>query len=405
MVTSNKVNLQEMNLQKILKVIVEERIVSRADIAKKTNITPATVSTLVQILIDRKIAKMGNFASSTGGRRAVSIEIDNGSLYCLGVTVKKRMVTSAIVSLAGDVIARQENLYPVPSTTEKILGTLVSSIDALLEIAEQKKLKIIGIGVGVHGVVDYQNGISVFAPAFQWKNIHIKKLLEEKYSYPILVDNDVRVMVLAEKYLGKYRQLENFIFLSLDSGVGGGILINGKVLRGVSSAAGEIGHIRVQEQGYKCVCGNYGCLETVASEVGLVRCALDEIKLGYPTLITEYIENDDLSNVNFEVIYRAALANDALALRILQKMGDYVGNALADIVNMFNPEMIIIGGKISLAWDLFKDEIRKTVISQSMTECNEDVLIVKSSFDGAAGEIGAAALVISDLFEKSLFND
>ncbi|NCD07095.1 MAG: ROK family protein [Spirochaetia bacterium] len=392
--------IQMQNRRNILKKVWEERSISRAQIAKDLNITPATVSSNVAELEKLNFIRLGQEGESSGGRKPKMLEINESSLLSIGITVKKFEVVSVIVNLTGNAKITRTDKYPLPITKENIFNTIIYSIKELKKNINGNYQRILGIGVGFHGVVDYKSGISIFAPAFNWRYINIKALLENEFKIPVFVDNDARVMVLAEKWFGKYRNLNNLIFLSLDSGVGGGILIDGKIFRGVNSAAGEIGHIRVKENGVKCLCGNYGCLETVASTRALIQEIITQIQLGYPTIITSMVENGDLNKINYSIIDKAAKENDELTIKVLNTIGIYVGTALADIINVFNPEAIIIGGELSKSWDYISNQISDTVKKQSMTECCKDVKILKSSFEGSKGEIGAAALVLNKILEE-----
>ena len=392
--------IQKQNRRKILKKVWEEKSISRAELAKNLKITPATVSSNVAELERMNFIRLGMEGESSGGRKPKMLEINESSLLCIGITVKKDEVVSAIVNLTGIQKLTRTDRYPLPINKENIFATIIKSIKELVTKVNGNNQRILGIGVGFHGVVDYKSGISIYAPAFDWRFVNIKALLENEFKIPVIVDNDARVMVLAEKWFGKYRSLKNLIFLSLDSGVGGGILIDGKIFRGSNSASGEIGHIRVKDNGVKCLCGNYGCLETIASSKALTQEIISQIHLGYPTMITSMVENGDLNNINYFIIDKAARLNDDLAIKSFNKIGIYVGTALADIVNVFNPEAIIIGGKLSSSWQFMEKQINETVNKQSMTECCKGIKILKSSFEGSKGEIGAAALVLNKILEE-----
>ena len=396
---SPKLGIKKNNRKRILRLIWERGSISRADTAKKLVLTPATVSSNVAELVKQKFVRMERTGDSSGGRKPIILEIDDSTLFCIGVCVKKTEVVTALVGLKGSVSLKNRISYPMPLADETILKTITDSIKNILDNIDLQKIKILGIGIGMHGIVDFEKGVSIFAPAFNWHGINIKKLMTDTFHFPVIVDNDVRVMVLAELWFGKWRNLKNFIFLSLGSGVGGGILLNGKVFRGNHFAAGEFGHIRVNEHGSRCICGNYGCLDTVASEKGLIDDVIERIHLGYSTIITDSISDGNLEHLTFDTILEAADKNDALAIAAFRKLGMYVGTALAGIVNIFNPEAVIIGGSISQAWNYIEIPILESVSKQSMKECNQGVHILRSSFNKPSGEIGAATLIIDSLFQ------
>ena len=367
--------------------------------AKQLNITPATVSSNVAELEKMNFVRLGTEGESSGGRKPIMVVINETSLLCIGITVKKSEIVSALVNLKGQVILKRVEKYELPLNKENIFETMINSIKALRNTLNGNNQRLLGIGVGFHGVVDYKSGISIYAPAFNWRYVNIKALLENEFKTSVFVDNDARVMVLAEKWFGKYRSVKNLIYVSLDSGVGGGILIDGKIFRGSNSAAGEIGHIRVKENGSKCLCGNYGCLDTVATTKALVKDIINQINLGYKTKITSMVDNN-LEDISFEVIKKAADEKDEVSIQAFKMIGIYVGTALADIVNIFNPELIVIGGKLSSAWQYMESPILETVKKQSMDACYKGLNILPSSFIGGKGELGAAALVLNKILEE-----
>lgn len=392
---------KDSNLRRILKKVSEQQTSTRAELAKQLGISPATMSAHVELLIELGYLRFGSEGRSSGGRKPVTLEINPNSILVVGVSVLKHDAVASLVNLQGDIIGRHHQVYKLPITEDVILDAVFTCIKHVMEYAPNPA-DVAGIGVGMHGVVNYSNGTLIHSPAHGWRNVAVKEIIQNEYHLPVFVDNDMRVNILAEKWFGKYRTLKTYLYLGLDEGIGGGIIINGMIYRGDTQAAGEVGHIRVKENGALCICGNYGCLETLASIQSILDSALTKIRLGYSSFLLEKIGGKSLDNITFEMLVDAAKDNDPLCLEVFREVGMYVGIALAGVLNFFNPEAVIIGGRVTDAWRYLKTPIRETVKRQSMPECAASVQILKASFPGMSGDLGAAALYIDHLFEEKI---
>lgn len=395
--TGDKHLIREINKSLILKIIRENGPLSRADIAKILGLNPATVSSNIKILLNDGLIKEHGIGESSGGRKPIMLTINKASFNCIGVNVQKDRVITAAVNLEGQLISRVEVDFEGVVSQENIINAIFDSIHRAKENSGIDEDSYFGMGVGMHGIVNYKQGVSVHAPAFSWYNIDIKGLLEEHFHIPVVVDNDVRVMALAEKWFGIAQDVENFVFVNVGSGIGSGIMINGELYRGAGFAAGEVGHIRAVENGSKCVCGKFGCLDTVATEKSLVKTVASSIQIGYKTCIADLVSND-LQKIDTGIIYQAAMRGDELAVNSLAQVGRYLGVAVADIVNILNPEMVIIGGSVSLAEDFLFKPLIDTANMLSMDDCIKDVQIVPSLLKENCGVLGAATMAIQSVF-------
>ena len=340
--TGDKFLIRKINKALIMKIIREKGPVSRADIARILGLNPATVSGNIKLLIRDGLIKELGTGTSSGGRKPVLLGLNETAFNCIGVDVQKDKVVTAVVTLDGRIKSRSERLFEEPICQKSIVTTIVEAIHDVKQNSGIKNDCFFGIGVGMHGIVNHENGISVYAPAFSWRNINMKDIIEDAFDLPVAMDNDARVMTLGEKWFGVAKGADNFVFIHAGTGIGSGVIIGGELYRGRGGAAGEVGHIRVVENGVKCVCGKFGCLDTVATEKSLIKSITSGIQLGYNTFITELV--DDLSKINIEIIYKAAKKGDELAIKSLEQVGRYLGIAIADIINILNPEMVVIGG-------------------------------------------------------------
>ncbi len=387
--------IKEINTNSILKVVLEKGIISRAEIAKILNLTPATVSSNINDLIRDGVVHEVGIGSSNGGRKPVLIELNADGMLFVGVDIHKDGVEAAIVNLAGNILARAERQFS--DHNNEFENDVVDCIRNVRELLPNKKLD--GIGIGMHGIVDTKQSISVYAPAMSRRNLALKDYIENKESLPVFIDNDANAMAVGESWFGRAKGVRNYVFLNVGRGIGSGIFINGELFHGNRYAAGEIGHIRVVESGVKCVCGKYGCLDTVATEYSVIKDVIGSIHTGVLSSVTE-LSHGDLSTINLNMLKQAAQMGDKCVLEALNKMGRYIGVALSYVINMMNPGMIVFGGSMSVLGEYIMEPIKSTAANLSMKECADGVQIVISSLQDNAGVIGAASLGMQNLFRS-----
>ena len=387
--------IKALNTNSIFKVVLEKGAISRAEIAKILNLTPATVSSNINDLIQDGVIHEVGIGASNGGRKPVLIDLNANGMFFVGVDIHKDGVEAAIVNLAGDILARAERQFNYQNN--EFEEDVIACIRNVRELVPNKKLD--GIGVGMHGIVDTKQSISVYAPAMSRRNLALKDYIEKKENLPVFIDNDANAMAVGESWFGRAKGIENYVFLNVGRGIGAGIFINGKMFRGNSYAAGEIGHIRVVESGVKCVCGKYGCLDTVATEYSVIKDVIASIHTGVFSSVTE-LSHGDLSTINLNTLKQAAQMGDRCVIEALNKMGRYIGVALSYVINMMNPGMIVFGGSMSVLGDYIIEPLKSTAVNLSMKECVDEIQIVVSSLRDNAGVIGAASLGMQNLFRN-----
>ena len=394
--TADKTFIRQINLSLILKAIRDAAPISRADIAKKLKLNPATVSANVRLLLEDDLVREVGSGTSSGGRKPIMLEINEKAMYSIGLDVQKDKVVAAVVDLDGTILARSEMVFKTHFFFFFLLSTIIAAVKHVLAEKEQDHIGYLGLGVAMHGIVHHKTGVSVYAPAFSWHDVPIKEILSKKFRLPVKVDNDARAMALGEKWFGAAGDAEDFVFLNVGSGIGSGIFIGGNLIRGFGGAAGEIGHIKVIDRGKKCVCGKFGCLDTVGTENSIIEEIVSETQKGVSSSLAAAVK--DNSKISIREIVEAASQGDALTLQLLKKEGFYLGVAVSDILNILNPELVIIGGEMALAKEFFFDTLLETAKTHSMEACLKGVKIIPSTFDENSGVIGAAAMVIQSIF-------
>lgn len=269
---------------------------------------------------------------------------------------------------------------------EQLINALAKSSKSLLADNNLSLKNISGLGIGLPGPINYAKGIVNFLPNIpNWKNTPLKKILQQKLRIPVFIDNDVNLITLAEWKFGAGKGVENLLCMTLGTGVGGGLIIEGKLYRGASFSAGEVGHMPINESGPHCNCGGIACLESYVGNNAILQLA-------------KRILNRDIT---LEQLSAMAAAGNAHAIKIWQGVGKKIGVALAGVVNVFNPERIVIGGGVANAGKPLFESIRKTVQQRAMPNQRAAVKIVRAKLSDDAGVIGAMLLVKDNLRLKS----
>ena len=310
----------------------------------------------------------------------------------IGIDVGGTNVKIALVDDKGSILYSNS----VPTRAEMGYEYTVNNIKQAIKdlITETKVSHIEGIGFDFPGQIDYKNGIVRLAPNIPgWVNIPIAQIIEDEFKIPTRIDNDVHCAALGELNFGAGKGCENFICMTVGTGIGSGIVINGKLVRGASNAAGELGHIKLQmHEGPLCGCGDYVCLEAFASGPSIVAMAEEYIKGGKSTKFREMANRGEITPF---VVAEAAKQGDPVARRIFTRVGEYIGFGLSSVVNLLNPEKIIIGGGVADAGDILLDPIRETIKKRSMVVAGSAVEVVPAKLGNTAGVIGASLLIES----------
>ncbi|MFH0812074.1 MAG: ROK family protein [Pseudomonadota bacterium] len=294
---------------------------------------------------------------------------------------------------AGKLWGRIKQTTLVEKGKESVVYSLITAIETLYKTCP--KTQVIGIGLGVAGAVDIEKGTITQSPNFPgWENYPLKSALQARLpeTIPIVLDNDANAAALGERWKGAGRGTNDLICLTLGTGIGGGIIINGKLLHGVDGMAGEVGHITVDPHGPRCSCGNYGCLEALASATAIKREAM-KAAIVSPESELNKRSKEDREAITPELVYHLAESGDPVSRTIYQTMGKYLGIGIASLINVFNPEMVIIGGGVSRAWNMFMPATQAEVNTRAFKIPAQRAKIVPALLGDDAGLLGAAYLV------------
>ncbi|WOV84949.1 ROK family transcriptional regulator [Sporosarcina jeotgali] len=372
--------LRNENKRKVLQRIIDEEPTTRVQISKDLSMSKPTVSSLVGELIEEGwIIETGSGeASSSGGRKPVKLRFNAKNAYCIGIDIGGTGVVLGITDLQGELVNLKE-FETQKNLGEKLLVEIKTQVDVMLSESGIDKQNILGVGVGVPGITNLETGIVVEAPALKWSNYPARKKIEEILSMPVFIDNDVNVSLLGEKWLGKGRHASNMIYISVGTGIGSGIMLQGNIYRGSNYSAGEIGYMVTDRQFaslYKPTVKGYGFLESVSGGNSIGEH------------LSNRLEREVTSLEAFE-LYRKGNAD---AIEVVTVAIENLSIGIANYVSLFDPEIVILGGGVTQSFDVIQPMINDILNRYTPRSCE----IVQSAFGKKAGVIGAVALVLNE---------
>ena len=390
------------NTRAILLSLLQEGPISRVELAEKHALSNTTITNITSELLEQGIVIEERVESPEKrkrvGRPRRMLHLVPAARYAIGVHIGVGLFRVAITNLFAKIIYNEIATFDLTTPPEEVVKDIVRMIELAIELSGIERERVIGVGVGASGLVNYEEGINVLAPRLDWENVPIQHLMETQLDLPVCVDNNVRTMALAEAIFGDGQGVGVLAFVYGRIGVGAGIVVNGQVFRGGGAGAGEIGHtIIIPQGGETCTCGNSGCLETLLSEPVWIRHA-EKIAASHPdsTLAAYLKQRDERSPI--ELIFSAAADGDELAQQFIEDRSRYLGIALANLVNVLNPEMIIVGGMFAQGSDLILPVAEAKMKEASFAGLGEKVKLKTTSFGWRAGVIGAASLALTTFF-------
>ncbi len=374
--------LKELNRSRAFNILRERETISRSELARGTGLSRAAISLLADDLLRLEIVREVGIGNSTGGRPPILLQFNPNARYALGARLRDHHWGIVVTNLDAQVVERLD--APIADATPK------SAVFALKEgIAQiQKRVDatrlLPAVGVGTPGLVEVESGVVKTAVDVGWFDVPIRQMLEEALGRRVYVANRSRVGALAEMWHGPQNGVSDLIYISIGTGVAAGIIIGGDLYPGTNSSAGELGHITILPDGPPCPCGNRGCLQQLVSGPAIVERARQQMQSAPPTL---------------EALFAAAKQNNPDARAIVEETASYLGIAVANLVNLFNPQRIVLGGPVGQAGQVLLKPLRREVRSRAMAYPLSAVQIVQSGLGADAGAIGAAVLVLQQTRE------
>ena len=322
---------------------------------------------------------------------------ENHSLFVLGVDLGGSKILTAVITSQWNVLARDYRVTPADKGPEAVIREILKSAGRATDVAGIAIADLSAIGIGAPGIINPETGVVFTSPHLPgWQNVPLKDIIERESGKKTFLINDANAAALGELYFGAAKGTRNFIYVTISTGIGGGIIINGELYSGAIGTAGEVGHMTIADNGLLCTCGNTGCWETLASGSALAREARHRIKEGALTSILDYA-GGDMEKVTAEVIHTAAEHGDSLAKELIAQTAYYIGVGLANLINIFNPELIVIGGGLSNIGDILLGPAFKVARERAFKEAYQAVRFAPAKLERDSGVLGAAAFALREL--------
>jgi N-acetylglucosamine repressor len=400
-VKRTKVNqglLKEINRKKILRVIHERGHSSRAEIRHLIKQDGKTVTNIANGLIKDGLLTSSGYSSFTGGRRRELLIMNPGYGYIIGIHLDINFLIGIVTDFQSKVLLRERIPVSPTETKANLVSKIRKTISFLISKGNIPQDKILGIGFVASGFYDQELGKwLVSVNNLYWRDVPIVSILSQHCACPIHLEDCSRALALGEKWFGVAKNEENFICLDIGAGIGCGIFQKNRLYKGSSNFAGEIGHTIVVPDGEPCSCGNRGCLETVASGWALVKQVKCRISKGEQTLVRESC-NGDIDTIDADMIFHAAHNGDKVATDLLNVASKYLGIGIANLINLLNPEIIVLSGHFSSIEDFSMLSLKDKIRQYAMSESFEKTRIVTSLLGDDAAVMGATTLILDQIF-------
>ncbi len=391
--------VRRINKSLVLNTLRIHAPISRAEVANITGLNPSTVSNIINAVIDEGLVWEGDRQDSKIGRPSVSLTLRPDGGAVIGVEIG----VDFVFILLTDFVARPiwQDWIDLGSglSQVEVLVKAERSIEEAIRIANDRHLRLLGIGLGLPGLVNVKKGELIFAPNLDWRDVPLRLMWNQRFHLPVYVENEANLAALGEYYFGVARGVENFIYLSSGIGLGGGIIIDGKLYRGGHGFAGEIGHIQRDPRGELCGCGRRGCWETQVGPRAVLR-RVKQALLESPDVPRPAGFAADLSNLTFHIVIDAALNGDLICRKAFEEVAIDLGLGIADLANLFNPDLAVIGGALSLGKEILLPVIEKTVLAEALPPSVKDLRIAFSERGNEACVYGAVAVVLDDILRE-----
>lgn len=376
--TWNQQVVKKNNKALVLQIIIEKEQISRADIAQVSGLNKTTVSLLVNELLEEELIFESGPGISSGGRRPVILHFNKEAGYTIGVDIGVNYVLCVLTDLQGKIII-EKNQIVQRTPYSGIISIVQTMIQSLLEEMPASKYGVVGIGAGVPGIVNNE-GTILLAPNLGWTNIQLKADLEKMFQIPVIIENEAKAGAVGEQQFGAGQDFHNIIYISAGIGIGVGIIFNKQLYQGKNGFSGEMGHMIIQMNGKRCNCGSRGCWEAYASEQALLEMAEQNAE-------------------TLEQLVQLADNGDQTARDLFKEAGNYLGYGINNIINTFNPDLIILGNRMALAKDWIEEAIQTTIVNHTLPYHKREMQFNFSKLSKYSTVLGVSAFVVENFLK------
>jgi glucokinase-like ROK family protein len=381
---------------RIIAFAIKKETFSRSELAAALDLSRSAVDIKLDFLLKFKLLMQGKLLDSTGGRAPREVRLNQNAGYVLVIEMGATEGLIGISDLAGNVLESSNVNFDISDGPQKILRAMQAVIN---KIISKHGNKLWGIGIGLPGPVEYASGMLIAPPIMPgWDRFPVREYLEEKYKVPVWVDNEVNLMALGESRAGAGREMHSIVYIKIGTGIGGGLVYKGQLLHGESGSAGDIGHLKANsESTIVCRCGKRGCLEALAGAPAILHEALRIAKNNESNYLSTALKSK--KNIDIELLAQAILAGDSKSIQIANDAGGLIGSAIAQILFLFNPSKVIIGGRVSALGNELLSSIRRTVYEEASALSTRNLSIEISNISHEVGLKGAGYMVLEELIK------
>jgi glucokinase-like ROK family protein len=366
----------------------------------ETGLNPSTVSNIIGELIQEDLIRETDLVQSSTGRPGRLLELNPEGGCALGIEINVDYIELVVTDFAAKILWRQRQVSTPEAGQDVIMQQVLNLAKQASAFVQARNSRLLGIGVGVPGLVDVSSGLLRLAPNLHWVDVPVRDVLASYFDCPIYVENEANAAALGEYYFGEVRNVKDFIYLSSAGiGLGSGIVIGGKLFRGMFGYAGEAGHMTLDVNGELCGCGKRGCWETFVGPRAVEQHVRRSLTLGAKSILHDMAKGD-LQNIVFDDVVQAAQAGDQIAIDALSEVAFYLGVGIANLVNLFNVEVIVLGGALNNASSVLLKDVERIVFSNTLAPGREHLRIIPSAHGTDACIMGAIALVLDDILRE-----
>lgn len=395
---STQIQLKNFNRRTVLNYIRKNTTATKAGLASVTGLTFMAIKKILEELEGLDLIRGGQLESGGMGRKAVCYSINENFKYTIGIHINKFITGIALMNLRGQIVeSRQYSMEKGFENQNDFVDMLTNSVEEVIRCSGIEREDILGIGVGAPGPVDDVNGIILTPPNMPMLNyLPLQEILEGRTGFPVYVNKDANVIAFGEYWYGKTQDCSNLVYIDVDMGIGSGLIIDGRLNVGANGVAGEFGHITIDLNGPLCNCGNRGCLEAMSSGIAVIKILSEQL---------EREENHELyqkrRELEIEDVLGMAQKKDLLTISILNKSAFYVGAAISSLINILDPQMIILGGILIHRYSRYFEIVQDVANSRKVKSAKENHLAV-SVLGENAGVIGAGEVVADHFFNEKV---
>jgi glucokinase-like ROK family protein len=397
--TADQESVRKVNTSLVLNALRLHAPISRAELANITRLNRSTISNIVNVLIEDGLVLETDTMESKIGRPGIALALRPEGGAVIGVEIGVGFISVILTDFVANILWREWVEFSPARPQIEIVSEAEKLIDQAISFAEEKYLRVLGIGIGVPGLVNAQKGELLFAPNLGWRDVPFRLMWNQRFHLPLYVENEANLGALGEYYFGVSRDVDNFIYLSSGVGLGGGIIIDGKLFKGGRGFAGEIGHIQRDPQGELCGCGRRGCWETQVGPRAVLQRVKRAIEADTDNTLTKYID-DDQNKLTFDRVVDCAVQGNQLCRSALEEVGKYLGTGIADLANIFNPELVVIGGAFSYGREILLPVLESTLSAETLPAVKKDLRVMFSEHGADACVFGAVAVVLDDILRE-----